>query len=67
MTTRGSSLSPTLGIIQYLSIPPAIPIHILLKLSTDSTYYVSTQPIKIVHDSVSEPISTYVCPKSKFF
>ena len=27
----------------------------------------STQFIPIIHDSVSEPISTYVCPESKFY
>ena len=31
-----------------------------------STYYVSIQSIPIIHDSVSESISTYVCPESNF-
>ena len=27
----------------------------------------STQPIPVIHHSVSEPVSTCVCPESKFF
>lgn len=32
-----------------------------------STYYMSTQPIPSIHHSVSEPISTYIFPESKFY
>ena len=63
--TRGISLSPTLGIIQYLSIPPVIPIHTLIQPSFKaiywlSTYCVSPQRILIIHHSVSEQISMSV-------
>ena len=57
--TRQFLVPPTFGIIQYVSIPPVIPIHSLIHPSFKathwfSTYCVCTQLIPIVHDSVSE-------------